>query len=281
MQARFERMSEEKYRALEGERSTVLKQVLVSPKHYKSAQKGKQSKSMELGGLVHSIILEPETLPHAYAVWSGKRKAGKEWDAFEAEHEGKKQIVKEADVLEAGHFSRSWENNRARREVMDPLRATGLVESALQWTDPVSGLPMKARFDWVNPSTDAPVIVGLKTSRNVSPRGFANQAAQLGYHLSWAMYAQGFQVVMGVRPAVYEMVIENHWPHDSVFYRIPEDVLAAGEHAYNTAACKVRDCMATGQWPGISEGVTDLEMPGWVMQSVTPTLDIDGEEVTP
>src|SRR3954468_23785885 len=83
------------YAAVKAVNFSTLKEMAVSPKRYRHRLKTPRqaTRSMDLGTAAHTAILEPNRFMLDYALFEGKRRAGKEWKAFEAASGGK-QIVK-------------------------------------------------------------------------------------------------------------------------------------------------------------------------------------------
>ena len=131
---------------------------------------------MRFGTLVQEAVLEPEAFA-ARAVWSGGRRAGKVWDAFEATAGDSLTEREQADVL----------------LVRDAVRACGpaadLIERSerelcMAWSDQFG--PCKARID----GAGLAYFYDLKTTRDSSAAAFGKQFAKLKYDLQFAWYAR-------------------------------------------------------------------------------------------
>ena len=74
-----------------------------SPLHYRDAVETQKDATgaMNVGTAEHCMVLEPDQFPPRYVVWTGGRRAGKEWDNFEAANLDK-TIIK-ADEYDALH----------------------------------------------------------------------------------------------------------------------------------------------------------------------------------
>ena len=73
--------------------------------------------SFDRGTLAHWILLEPEKIAGAIAVWEGGRRAGHVWDEFEAANEGK-LIMKRADVVDVQDACPAFKSINAVRSVL-------------------------------------------------------------------------------------------------------------------------------------------------------------------
>ncbi len=279
MQTRLDRqfthMTEEAYSHLAGERSSMLKKVLASPLHYRSAAAGRfrQTDPMKFGTLVHAMLFEPETLDTLFAVYpdtdaTGKKltRRGKAWEAFEATA-GNRTIIREREW----HSAKAMVDAMNKSDAVSGLLGEGEPELAAQWDD--FGVTLKARFDWLHITETRVVAVGLKSAVSCAPNPFANQSVKLGYPLTWAMYHRALEVLLPGRALeMYEIVVEKTEPFDIAVYRITDDVLLTGEAHLGQAIQTLLECRRTNQWPGQAPGITDLHLPAWAVANV---LDSD------
>src|SRR4051812_24246093 len=67
---------------------STLKHMRTSPLHYRHAvdSPDEDTARFGIGRAIHTAILEPHKLATDYAVFDGKRRAGKKWKTFEAEN---------------------------------------------------------------------------------------------------------------------------------------------------------------------------------------------------
>src|SRR5690606_40852932 len=83
-----------------------LKHIGRSPAHFRHAldAEDKDTPARAFGRLAHLAVLEPERVTESVAVWTGGRRAGKEWEAFKADA-GAKEIVTDADLTRAAEIA--------------------------------------------------------------------------------------------------------------------------------------------------------------------------------
>ncbi|MCH9838294.1 hypothetical protein K0U83_21705, partial [bacterium] len=67
---------------------TRLKLARTSALHYRDTPPRKDTGSLGMLRAVHALVLEPENFDRDFAVYEGKVRRGKAWDAFVLEHEG-------------------------------------------------------------------------------------------------------------------------------------------------------------------------------------------------
>jgi exodeoxyribonuclease VIII len=249
-------MPRAQYDRIEAVNFSTLKAMALSPLHYQHAraERPEPTWAMILGNVVHMAVLEPDRLPVDCAVFRGARRAGKEWDAFEAANAGR-IILKEPE----------YEHALAIRDAVHahPLAASllarGAAEQSLTWTDEVTGLACKARLDWVGPG----VLVDLKTARTVEARQFGAMAARLLYHVQMAHYRAGL-MAWGIDVPTKIIAVENTAPYDVAVFDVDEHALYAGEEQRRELLDRVAECTRSGLWPGRYADALPLELPSWV-----------------
>ena len=263
------------YQLLKAINQSSLKPLIHrSPKHYlhRLQSPAASTKSQLRGTAGHCAVLEPERFEREYVVFDGARRAGKVWDAFEAEHAGK-EILK-ADEYEAVlAFQRAVLND----PVAGPYFAgAGVNEATLYWRDALSGLECKARADRIKP--DAPTIVDLKGTKDASPKWFGRDAANYLYHMQAAFYSDGYQAITGIAPRYVLVAVELAPPHDVVVYQVDEETLAIGREEYRQALQKLVACRMVERWPGCAGNEElVLQLPRWAMPNEDDLADLDLE----
>lgn len=242
--------------------STLKEAWSLSPLHYlhRTRVRRDDTDALTYGNLVHCATLEPDKLSSRYKVRpegiDGRTKAGKAQLAA---------LDLEPGTLVSAEFWSSAISIAAavrENELVRPYLTDLDVEVPIYWTDAETGMQCKGRADGVSRLA----LVGLKTTRNICLRKFANDAAKFGYHLQWAFYYDGWLASTGEELPPVEIVVESHPPHDVVVYRIPEEVLDAGREAYRTALVTVRECRQRNVWPGVANGVElTFQLPKWAV----------------
>ena len=265
------------YRAAPGVNWSTLKHIARSPLHYQHALANptEPTAAMQAGTLAHLATLEPArfaaevVLPPDDVLGKGGRrstKAYREW----------------ADAQPAGVTIASADEVATAQAIADAVRthpvASALLAEArcevpLYWTDPIAETPCKgladilvddpssALVDALSAKPYAPVLADLKTTSDLP--GFARQAGRMGYHGQLAHYAAGVQAECGVTPAVFIVAVESAAPHDVAVYRLQDEDLERGFAYRDELLATLARCEALGDWPGVSRGVLDLDIPRW------------------
>jgi hypothetical protein len=245
-----------------------LKRMGVSPLHYRhhmDSPPTPPTDAMVIGSATHKAVLEPEDFGSEYAVWTGARRAGKEWDAFCAANAGK-EILREQDVDRVQALALSVQRHPGCARYLD---GPGVNELTIEWNDLPTGVACKGRADRV---TDDGVLIDLKTTRDLTPRPFMAASCRLGYHAQLAFYADGLRASGYDVHKVVILAVESSAPYDCGVFVLGEDVLYAGRKEYRALLRRLAECRESGRWPGRYEEEQSLELPEWARP------DIDGDE---
>lgn len=142
----------------------------------------------------------------------------------------------------------------------------GAAEVSAFWVDEQTGVPCKARFDYLPDVQEGRrlIVPDLKSAVSADPSEFSRAAARFGYVMQQDWYSDGLRHLgIAADPAFLFVVVEKEAPHITVVgqFATPEDV-ALSAAANDKARRLYRDCLAADTWPGYP-GVTELELPTW------------------
>jgi PDDEXK-like domain of unknown function (DUF3799) len=127
--------------------------------------------------------------------------------------------------------------------------AGGDAEVTLTWPDPMTGIPCKARPDYL--PAHGRWLVDLKTAASANPRTWRDQAYRLGYHARAAWYLDGAASVLGQTPQEYWFVtVEKEAPYLVSVISFDEEGLAWGRIANRNACERFARAAAANDWPG-------------------------------
>lgn len=265
------------YDAIDAINYSSLKALAKSPKHYiHYLEHGRrETPDMFKGTAAHIAILEPERFVREYGVFTGRRKAGKEWTAFQEANKGR-AILKESELNEAMAMRDAVRED----EIASSYLANGYHEVTLVWVDAETGLKLKGRVDWLRKDN---VLVDIKTTRDATPHWFSRDVARLQYHVQSAMYLDGLESITGKGARFVAVAIEKAPPYDVVTYDMPVPVIDAGRDEYRRLLRLLVECRQEKRWPGIGNGFeVSLTLPSWAMASDDDDveLQIGGESFT-
>lgn len=216
----------------------------------------------KLGRATHVAILEPELFGLLYVVWTGGRRAGKTWDAFQAAHADR-------EILTADEYGRCVAMQKRVREHPTAGRYVvgGKAEVTIAWDHiipaasdfPAIVTPMRGRLDYLRDD----VIVDVKTTRDASVDGFGREVWTHRYHTQLALYQAGVEAITGRLLPVKIIAIENTAPHVVTVFDLPEHVLEIGREEFRALMAHLDWCKRESRWPGYADDEVELLLPRW------------------
>lgn len=229
-----------------------LKEGRKSMLHMKAAMERDKvpTDPMNLSSALHCGFLEPELMPERVVLWDGKRRAGKEWEAFKDEHDGK-------IILTQGYYENlKGMLRRLRRhpEVLKWNARPGEVEVSQQAE--INGVMVKGRVDKL---TDDPIIDLKSSGMDLDKTSFSSHACGQGWHIQGALYCRLFN-----RTRFILGVVEQTDPWDVMMYEFPPDLLKIGDHQAMMLLSAWKVCCEREDWPGRSDELVMLEIPKWM-----------------
>lgn len=216
------------------------------------ARAREETPAMRWGSIIHAAIMEPTTFAARSTIWTGGRRAGKEWEAFKADAGGKMILTPDerfeimAIVKLVNHHTRAMS-----------LLASQFSEAVCRWTDPAYGRG-QCRLDKSQPGA---AWLELKTTAATTQGAYLSQHYRLGYDLQLGWYSIG----AGAGVPCYLLVVSTTAPYDVWLYHVPQAVLEAGRVKAVDIARRYRACEAAGVFPGADNGEEELtfEPPAW------------------
>ncbi len=211
----------------------------------------------DIGTVAHLVWLEPHLLAERLVLI--------EADAYRS----KEAKAARADALTAGKtplLSKHWpkiEAMRAKLEAELPpgIMRGGSAERSYVWRDPKTGIPMKARLDWV--SDDNTLIVDFKTSDSAKPSAFERRIWDVGHHVQAADYLDGHRILTGKRARWLWVVQAVKPPHLVSIFEPTPGLLEMGAEDVRDAVQTFAECSRTGQWPSYTSTVQHVSPPAW------------------
>lgn len=227
-----------------------------------------ETAAMRFGTLIHTALLEPDTLEARTIVAPECDRRTKEGKAIYAEFltkaEGREVIT--ADELQ--HL-RNVQERIARDPIAGPLLAAeGNTESSLFWDDPITGIPMRCRPDFWRKDG---YIVDVKKTADASTYGFGRSCLEFGYDRQAAIYTDGITAVTGTAPKGFIfLAIEGNkdWTNIKVqAHSVEADVLEQGRRRRDAGLADYVRIKAefgpdTSKWPdAIASAIKPLRIP--------------------
>jgi exodeoxyribonuclease VIII len=239
----------DEYRAMQGLSKHELDNFAVAPSYYKhrKAQQWKPSRSMEMGTLIHSLVLENEV---GYAVGPNvdkRTKAGKEeWQIFCEDNLGKVIITQDEERTITGCYD-------ACKPLLEKCEAdwSTAVESSMFWTR--DGISCKGRPDLVAEIGGELAIVDLKTTNDI--RTFDSKFFSFRYDVQAAWYQYGLKEAKELKeaPAFWFLVVDTEAPHLCQFMRASTELLENANERIEEELAYYKRCAVGDVWPGLPE----------------------------
>ncbi len=154
-----------------------------------------------------------------------------------------------------------------------PLFERGHAEVALYHTDPLTGVRLRARTDWMTTRDDRLTIVDYKTAANANRDIWMRKAYDLGYHIQFAWYVTLVKrIKWSDNPAFLFVVQEKTPPYPVSVIEMDADAYRLGCKRMNEAIEIYRQCTATDTWPGYGDGIQTGSLPPWAFNDDAPTI---------
>ena len=251
------------YRREIGENQSYLKNILVSPAHYKAAKKRKfpVTTNMEVGSGVHCLVLEgEEEFNNRFLLKpdgiSFTTKEGKEW---KASNKGK-TILAKTDYENVVGMAQSL----SKLEWFDSSQTDyrKYNELSIYWEK--MGIPCKGRLDRLVDMGDHVMILDLKSTDSVDYHTFLKKVVgQMNYIFQAGWYSEAASMAYG-KPAKFSFIgIERNEPWTTSVFEMSEEMLEEGYYQINRALEILSNCLRTKAWPGPEVTYNVLELPSW------------------
>lgn len=139
------------------------------------------------------------------------------------------------------------------KEAMRLLSQPGAIEQSAIWTDPETGVELRARFDKL-PDVVAGqpfTVVDGKTAVSSEPYAWMRKAPDYGYPIQDAFYRKAVRD-LGIhdRPQFAFVVQEKDAPYIVTVIRLDAHAQAIGDYLVRKAIRLYAECVERDEWPG-------------------------------
>jgi exodeoxyribonuclease VIII len=223
-----------------------------------------RSEALRWGSLVHLAVLEPHLLNSECIVApAGLKKTTKEGKAeYAALAATGREVVTMDEMVELAEIARAVHAHPAAAAL---LAGDIEIENSLYWTDPDTGIALRARPDVIR--CDG-IIVDLKTCVDASPREFARSASNYRYHVQSAVYLDGARANEIPAEQFAFIAVEKSAPFLVAVYVADAQFVSIGSDAYRRDLHTFKRCLETDQWPGYPDTVQPLSLPAWATRNL-------------
>ncbi len=156
-------------------------------------------------------------------------------------------------------------NHKTASALFNPLG--GRAEQSLFWKDAATGVQRRARLDWLPfPQAGRRLIVpDYKTTKDASPEGIKKASHQFGYHQQAPWYLDGVTALgLGPDPTFVFVFQEKDPPYLVTVVELDVIAMKYGRYLNQQAIDIYAECTRTGHWPGYSDGIELIPLPGYI-----------------
>lgn len=232
-----------------------LKMIGKSPAHFIANPPFNSAATAE-GTAAHSHVLGGAPIVYYDKVTaSGKQapRTGGDFDKFKADQAPNAIILTRSQYDVARAMADAVLANRDAMRILDGER-----EKTIYWDD--AGIPCRATPDAISPGIRAE----LKTGETSDPRDFVYKVLKFGYHGQLAWYEQGEILSSGTfhTRTNYIVAVEAKSPNVCTVFKLTDEDMDKGRRMVVSLMEKLRNCMASENYPGYATGIVDLNLPG-------------------
>lgn len=253
-------LTNEAYHASEGISKSGLDLIARSPAHFMYGERMKPTRAMVIGSALHAAILEPDVFSKEYMLLKdvSDRRASEYKEAVK---------VHGADFVltgtEADYVSGMQESARQNLEAQELLSRPGRAELSVFTTDPVTGVKVKCRYDWI---TDCGVVVDLKKTQDARAEAFSRSILNYRYHVQHAFYTDVWEWETGEQLQEFKfLALEERMPHFSKLWQLDDVSVMIGRQLYREALNTYARCLDSGHWDMPDGGTELISLPNWAM----------------
>ena len=269
---------EKTYHAYSALSKTAIEKILRCPLEYKLDRDNPQppTPAMAFGTLVHSVILEPETVDAKYHVMtcSAATREGKAEKA-EALEQGK-TIVSQADWDKAQAM---LANVRAHQACSWLMSLPGESEVSMAWeleTDDGFVRQCKGRADRIARLPEGRIIIDVKTTSGIVSREELERTAyKWGWHRQSGWYGDGYsRLYRDSLLGFYFLCISTQAPYLCSAVKMSDQASLIGLEDCYRAEKILRKCEETDIWPSYADELVEIDLPSWAYRKIAEDIDI-------
>jgi hypothetical protein len=232
--------------------SSMIREAYASLQKYEAlyvtgTMEGGTSDAKEFGSAFHMRLLEPEKFktlyvplpkfgPNGKPFHKGHHKAF--WNEFQAKHLGK-EFLKPEQFDQIDGMVKAIFENPACAEIMN---LSGHSEYCCKVIEPMTGLWIKAAFDWVVFCED--IVVNIKSAADPllgeDFRSFNRQVESLGYHVQAAVYQTVYRELFGTVPEYKFIAVRSAEPFEAELYTLGKRSSIVGKEIMTVALDRIK-----------------------------------------
>jgi hypothetical protein len=276
-------MPAEAYHHASGVSNSMLKRMDPTPAHFKAAQAEpfEVTPAMIMGTLTHAMVLEPDKplpkvalVPDAYIdakgvekPWTFASNTCKDWRKAQ-EAEGRLILTATQRQSVIGMVA-----SIAAHPVASNIIATASMEVSLFACNPkfealfgADNPLLKARLDI---APEGNFLADVKTCEDAG-EDFSKTIFTFGYYMQAAFYIDLWNILHPHDPKTHFVFIavEKSAPYAVRVVRLSQRCIEAGRGTYLQRLTRYVECTQSGQWPGYSTDIEEVDIPAWAHASL-------------
>ncbi|MFJ2568145.1 PD-(D/E)XK nuclease-like domain-containing protein [Streptomyces sp. NPDC087568] len=219
-------------------------------------------KVWDIGNAAHKLVLGngPTLRKIEHEMWTTKVAKA---DVAAAREAGEIPL-KPAEYQQVHDMADALRRHPVASLLFDPEHGT--PERSLFWRDEKTGVMRRARLDWLpNPRSGRLIIPDYKTCRSANPEKLAKDIDEYGYHQQDDWYRSACKALgIADEQAAFVFVCqEKTAPYVITVVEVNATSRRIGAARNRRALETFAHCTATGYWPGYSDDVVPVALPGW------------------
>jgi hypothetical protein len=260
------------YRRESGENQSYLKNILVSPAHYKASKKRRffPTINMEIGSALHCLVLEGEEefskryvmKPEDIAL---NTKEGKEWKAAQTH----KTILTNTEKERAWDSVHGMANSLSKLDWFnqDLPDYRKYNELSIYWE--ADGIECKGRLDRLVDMGDHLLVLDLKTTDSVEYNTFVKKlVGGMNYLFQSAWYSEAASLAYDKPCKFVFAAIERTEPWTLALFEISDEMMEEGNRQIKRARQLLKKSLDTKEWPSPDVRYNVLSLPKWYQSPV-------------
>ena len=270
-----------------------LSEIKISPAHYKEGieedeDEKEKSEALIFGSAYHSYILEPKKFEEEYYIFDDSTvyqvligegyKSPRSTKDYKAWAESEMRIIGDKKVIRKDVFERiqAMKDKLFQYPYARMLLSNGRPEVAYMGEiDTIAGsIRIKFKPDYIK--DEKHIIVDLKTTRDASKKGFPKQAAEHGYHIQAALYADLMNLAEGENRdfKFFFIAQEKKRPFAFNIFESGAQFIGQGRYEYEMLLQLYQFCVDNDRWPGYQifcenkYGILELNLPAYAIDAL-------------
>lgn len=264
-------MTNEQYHADASISKSGLDLMARSPAHYYYKPFRESTRAMEVGTALHAAILEPDRYATSYIILNDVK------DRRDAIYKQACAAVGSERVLvgkEADKVSGMQASINSNTSAMKILKSGGRSELSIFTTDPITGVKVKARLDFI---TDDLQVLDVKKTQDL--RDFSKTIHNYRYHVQAAFYSDVYEWETGKKLKSFKfLAVEEEFPHANRIFIPDDEMMDVGRKIYRENLNTYAECLKSNSWPGIILDDEVVSLPFWALDNIDNVEIIIGDD---